>query len=235
MKEKHNIFLNNAEVLNAVRMDLEQYRPQPILIRQLAYLILHENAVILQDKHGVGLWVAMGGQKNFRLISYDKLPQFLCSLMEDIPPPLEKLAKICGCVFQELAYPGIQAGSGERGVFIETGMELFQCRQCGQCCQLLDYHRELTLEDYQLWQKLGRNDILDRVGVIRRRGEITGFRIWIDPVTHHVIKGCPWLVRDSVHNRYVCRIHDVRPGICRQYPGSRKHARMTGCRAFDRC
>jgi Fe-S-cluster containining protein len=31
-------------------------------------------------------------------------------------------------------------------------------------------------------------------------------------------------------NRYRCTIHDIRPTICRQYPGSRKHARMTGCR-----
>ena len=33
--------------------------------------------------------------------------------------------------------------------------------------------------------------------------------------------------------RSVCTIQDVKPGICRQYPSSRKHAVMTGCPGFQ--
>ncbi|WP_243545421.1 hypothetical protein [Pseudodesulfovibrio tunisiensis] len=33
----------------------------------------------------------------------------------------------------------------------------------------------------------------------------------------------------SKDGRRVCSIHDYKPEICRQYPGSRKHAAMTGC------
>ncbi|MFO8085520.1 MAG: YkgJ family cysteine cluster protein [Desulfobacterales bacterium] len=234
LTEKHKIYLDYKEALRAIRIDLGQYRSQPILLRRLAQLILSDNAAILQDKHGIGLWVATGGGKKFRLIQYKELPGYLCAILEDSYFPLETLAKICGCVFQQRAYPGSRSCEGQKeGIFVETGMEDFKCRQCGQCCRFLDYHNELTHEDYSRWQSLGRRDILERVGLIRKKGQIVAFRIWIDPVTHLLAKGCPWLTRDSEHNLYVCRIHDVRPKICRQYPGSRKHARMTGCLAFE--
>lgn len=46
---------------------------------------------------------------------------------------------------------------------------------------------------------------------------------------NRIAKTCPWLKRLPDRDRYACRIHDVRPSLCRQYPGTRKHARMTGC------
>ncbi len=230
--ERHRIFLDYTEALRAVRIDLEQYPPQPILLRQLAQMIL-AGKTVLQDKQGKGLWMAEGGKKKLRLIHYDQLPRYLCAAMENRTFSPEMLSRICGCVFQERAYPAVRSGENTGGgIFVETGMEAFECRQCGQCCRFLDYRKELTHEDYQWWQSLGRHDILERVKVIRKENRIIAYRIWIDPVSRLEVEGCPWLGRDSEHNRYFCRIHDVRPAICRQYPGSRKHGRMTGCKAF---
>jgi Fe-S-cluster containining protein len=233
MEEQHTIFLNYAEILIAVQNDLKQYPSQLFILRRLVQLILGEKILIQEDKHQTGMWVAMGKKGKCRLITYNQLPEYLYSVLEKSHPPIETLAKICGCIFQERAYTGSQKFGEEKGVFIETGMESFKCLQCGQCCRLLDYHKELTHEDYLLWQSMGRNDIMKRVGLIREKGEIVSYRIWIDPYTHQLLEGCPWLKKDSEHNRYICRIHNVRPGICRQYPGSRKHARMTGCNAFN--
>jgi Fe-S-cluster containining protein len=233
MEEQHTIFLNYAEILIAVQNDLKQYPSQLFILRRLVQLILGEKILIQEDKHQTGMWVAMGKKGKCRLITYNQLPEYLYSVLEKSHPPIETLAKICGCIFQERAYTGSQKFGEEKGVFIETGMESFKCLQCGQCCRLLDYHKELTHEDYLLWQSMGRNDIMKRVGLIREKGEIVSYRIWIDPYTHQLLEGCPWLKKDSEHNRYICRIHHVRPEICRQYPGSRKHAGMTGCDAFN--
>jgi Fe-S-cluster containining protein len=233
LKKKHTIFLNYAEALRAIQNDLEQYPPQPLLVQHLAQLILGEKIPVSEDRHRKGLWIAIGEKGKCRLITYDQLPEHLCGVLANKQFSDDVLAKICGCVFQERAYAGSQIPGGERGIWIETGMEDFKCLQCGQCCRFLDYHKELTHQDYLLWQSMERADIMKRVRVIKRAGEIAAYRIWIDPVTNQILEGCPWLVRDSEHNRYVCRIHDVRPKICRQYPGSRKHARMTGCNAFN--
>jgi Fe-S-cluster containining protein len=46
---------------------------------------------------------------------------------------------------------------------------------------------------------------------------------------------CPWLTKIPTQNRWECQIHGVRPAVCRQYPGSRKHAEITGCPGFRKC
>jgi Fe-S-cluster containining protein len=233
MKEKLTIFLNYAEALKAIQNDLEQYPPQPLLLRRLAQLILGEDGFISEDKNRTGLWVSRKQKGKCLLVTYDMLPGYLCSALKKNLPPIERVAKICGSVFQERAYVGSQDFEEERGIFIETGMENFKCLQCGRCCKVLDYHKELTYEDYHLWQSLGRTDIMKNAGLIRKDGEIVAYRIWIDPLTHKILENCPWLKKDSQHNLFICSIYDVRPGICRQYPGSRKHGRITGCSAFN--
>jgi Fe-S-cluster containining protein len=233
LKEKDAIFLNYAEALQAIQHDLEQYHPQPLLLQHLAKLILGEKVFISENKHRTGLWVGAEKKRNCRLIPYEKVPEYLCSILKNDHPPMEKLANICGCVFQERACVCSQTPGGENGILIETGMENFRCLQCGQCCRFLDYQQELTDDDYLLWKSLGRIDILKRVGLIKKKGAVIAYRIWIDPISFRISQVCPWLKRDSEHNRYFCLIHDVRPEICRQYPGSRKHAQKTGCSAFN--
>lgn len=233
MKEKPSIFLKYAEALKAIQNDLEQYPPQPLLLRHLAQLILGGDGFISEDKNRTGLWISREQKGKYRLIPYNLLPAYLCSALKKNLPPIEMVAKICGSVFQERAYVGSQDLEEDTGIFIETGMENFECLQCGRCCRVLDYHKELTNEDYRLWQSIGRVDIMKNVGLIRKAGEIVTYSIWIDPYTHKILENCPWLKNDHQHNLFICEIYDVRPGICRQYPGSRKHGRMTGCSAFN--
>jgi Fe-S-cluster containining protein len=127
----------------------------------------------------------------------------------------------------------IDPQTGCRGICIETGMESFYCRQCGRCCRTLDYHSGITAEDVASWQESGRADILEWVGVTRSNCLVPVYRIWVTPGTNQLAEVCPFLKRQSSENRWLCRIHDVKPKICREYPVSRKHALKTGCRGFE--
>ncbi len=233
-QSKDTVFLTRKEAIDAVRLDLKNYPPQPILLRRLAHLVFGDDRIVSEDSRQGGLWVRPAGKRKAVLLHCEALPESILAELGSQSIPLKTLVAVCGCVFQEKARPKTGEGGEAGGVILETGVENFKCRQCGRCCRVLDYHRELTMEDYRLWQELGRKDILKRVKVIRRKAEIVGFRIWMDPATKEILPTCPWLKKDSEHNRYFCLIHDVRPRICRQYPGTRKHARMTGCQGFER-
>ena len=115
-------------------------------------------------------------------------------------------------------------------VWVDTGMADFTCLRCGHCCRTLDYRDGCSVDDYRRWQALGREDILAWVGVVGQEGRIKAVRIWMEPGTNRYAEVCPWLGKTKDPKRFRCTIHEVRPMICRQYPGSRKHARMTGCR-----
>jgi Fe-S-cluster containining protein len=52
------------------------------------------------------------------------------------------------------------------------------------------------------------------------------------PGTREFAEACPFLQQKPAENRWICRIHNVKPQICRNYPVSRKHAVMTGCSGF---
>jgi len=42
--------------------------------------------------------------------------------------------------------------------------------------------------------------------------------LWISPVTGKELKRCPWLRKLPRQEKYRCRIHAVRPEVCRDYP-----------------
>ena len=165
-------------------------------------------------------------------ISLRDLGGLLVDTLAAAMPEPGKLAAICGQVFESPAYPGSDA-AGRTGIWLETGMADFQCLQCGHCCRNLDYRLELTEADYTMWRELGRTDILDWVAVFRRQGQPASYAIWVIPGTRSYAAVCPWLEKKPESGRWQCRIHSVKPEICRQYPGSRKHGRMTGCPAFS--
>ena len=109
----------------------------------------------------------------------------------------------------------------------------FKCKQCGHCCLHLDaFSTCATDEDIKMWQKAGRDDILEWVDPIQLGNHFI-YDIWISPVTHDDVKRCPWLRKLPNQDKYVCRIHDLKPEHCRAYPRSREHARKTGCKGFD--
>ena len=231
MSKKERFFLTIDETLDAVRCDFAQYASQFNLFSAIWPMIFGDGAYVLRDARSRSVWAKISGKTKLIPSSEDDLKQRILDRLGRYPPEPEHLARICSRVFGA----HVEAGVGPEphsspGIWVDTGMAGFVCTQCGRCCRSLNYHDGCSVRDYQGWQDLGRTDILDWVGVVRQHGQVAACRIWIKPGTNDFAETCPWLTRSPGSNRTICTIHDVRPSICRQYPGSRKHARMTGCR-----
>ena len=230
MPEKERLFLTIDEALEAVRNDFAQYPSQLNLLSVIWPMVFGDGTYVQQDARSRSVWAKIPGQIKLILSSEDDLKRRIVDQLKLSPPAPDHLARICSRVFGA----HVDAGSGPEpdsspGIWIDTDMSGFVCTQCGHCCRTLNYHDRCSVTDYKRWQDLGRTDILDWVGTIRQNGHVTACRIWMLPGTNQFAETCPWLKKSSDQDRYVCTIHDVRPTICRQYPGSRKHARMTGC------
>jgi Fe-S-cluster containining protein len=223
--------MSRKEVLAAIRADFDQYRPQTHLLLELFPLVFGERTVITGTPRDDSLWMAERGPKMFQISPRD-LGIRLCDEMEQTRLPLEDLAGVCRRVFRTAARPGGSDRSNEPGIWLFTGMEAFTCSQCGHCCRNLDYYDQLTQADYIRWQRLAREDILEKVRRVKQKDNTFAYRMWERPGTDNPGSTCPWLHKIPTRNRWECLIHDVRPEICRQYPGSRKHAEMTGCPGF---
>ena len=111
----------------------------------------------------------------------------------------------------------------------------FHCKQCGYCClNLLEaYYTSFHPDDIELWRKEKRHDILAWVVVTETDNPYDRYHGWISPITGEHVERCPWLRKLPDQNKYICRIQDVKPKHCREYPTSRKHAEDTGCKGFD--
>lgn len=239
MDEEERIFLSMKEAVSAIRNDFRQYPSQNRLFLELCPLILGADTAVVEDTRYNGLWISDPRRRHFsrmRKISPQELARILLDTLANKPPSIEVMAEICRRTFAAPVEPGNNGAGKGTGLWVDTGMAHFQCRQCGRCCRELDYRHELSAADYQLWQEMGRTDILERVATITRSGRIVSYAIWVEPGTRQFARVCPWLApADSREpsGAWICRIHDVKPEICRQYPGSRKHAAMTGCRGFE--
>ena len=90
-----------------------------------------------------------------------------------------------------------------------------------------------TIEDVAMWEREGRFDILEWVHPITLGEGHYIYDIWISPKTGDDVWRCPWLRKLPRQDKYICRIHDVKPEHCRKYPKSKKHAAETGCGGFE--
>lgn len=227
------IFLTRREALRAISIDFEQYAPQIKIWREICPLVLGSDVRLVEDINAHRLWLAVGRKRRMKPVKEKELGAILIRALERSDAPLKDLASICGRVFQTNVNTGHSADNGKPGIYVETGMEDFVCKKCGKCCRILDYHDQFTKQDYQYMEKLGRKDLLAWVRVISKRSWNSIYRIWVPPGRFRVSSTCPWLRPIENNTRWECAIHDVKPEICRQYPGSRKHAMMTGCPGFD--
>ena len=87
-------------------------------------------------------------------------------------------------------------------------------------------------QDIKHWEEAGRSDVLEWVVYMPLGERAFVYDIWFNPKTGEEAESCPWLRKLPKMNKYVCRIHDVKPRHCREYPKSRKHAEKTGCKGF---
>jgi Fe-S-cluster containining protein len=223
--------MTRKEVLAAIRADFNQYAPQIPLFLELSRLIFGEHAVVKHDSRDNHLWLAERDSKMVRLSPLE-FGFHLCRTLERSERPLEALASICRRVFRTTVQQGQANRSSEPGLWLFTGMEDFTCRQCGHCCRYLDYYDQLTEADFHSWQAMGRRDILEKVRRVKQVNGTYVYRMWERKTAENSAPACPWLHKIPTQNRWECRIHDARPSVCRQYPGSRKHAEMTGCPGF---
>ena len=233
MIEKETIFLTFQEALEAVCIDFRRYAPQVMLFSEVLRVISNGKAVINKDSEKEGRWVAAEPGSKMVWVNGTALGEYVCRALHEKDLEADVIVSVCSRVFQTRTFKGRDPESGLAGVFIETGMETFSCRQCGDCCNFLDYHDALTQMDVERWQQLGRQDILDWVSISCTPNGKPGYRIWVEPETGEMIDRCPFLKHLPNENRWLCRIHDVKPGICREYPVSRKHGLMTGCPGFS--
>ena len=110
----------------------------------------------------------------------------------------------------------------------------FTCKQCGSCCLLSDaFSNTVDEDDVLMWETLGRDDILEWVAEIPVGEGHSVYDIWISPKTGDDTTRCPWLRKLPNQDKYICRIHDVKPRMCQEYPKSINHAQETGCKGVD--
>lgn len=229
-----SILLTMKKAVDAVCRDFLQYDPQILLFSQIIQLISQGKTIVKREGLKNGAWVTVKGRQNMRWMEGEEIATYLSETLSEATLDATMLSSICAMVFQTRACPDVHPETGEISIRIETGMEDFFCRQCGQCCTLLDYEKELTADDVALWEKLGRKDILKWVRFLKREDGKTEYRIWTIPGTSRLADTCPFLKKSPPENCWKCLIQDVKPKICRQYPASRKHAFMTGCQGFKK-
>jgi Fe-S-cluster containining protein len=228
------IFLTTREAIDAICIDFRQYDPQILLFSEILPLITDNRIHIRREPGKKGAWVSRSGRADMRWLDGPALVGYMCRAVGRTPWHPGLLATVCGRVFQTRAVAACDTATRAEGVCIETNMADYVCRQCGHCCQTLDYHEDVTAEDVALWRSMGREDILQWVGESICHGQTHAYRIWVIPETGQLAETCPFLKRDPTTNRWQCLIHDVKPAICRHYPVSRKHAMATGCRGFEK-
>jgi Fe-S-cluster containining protein len=229
----HSIFLTIEEAIDAITLDFRRYAPQVLLFCSIIDLI-SDNEIRFQRAPGKeGVWVNQCRRSNMRWLDGPQLVDYMCTVIRTTPWTIDMLAAACRRVFQSRAKPATAPETGRPGIDIDTQMRLFECRHCGCCCRSLDYHHEAGADDVEMWRSLGRNDILRWVDTSVRENRTVAYRIWVDPGTRKLAQPCPFLKKEPAADRWGCTIHAVKPRICRNYPLSRKHAVMTGCRGFE--
>lgn len=229
MAQDHRIFLTPPQARAAIRADLFQYAPQKTLFRSLCPILLGRHTVAGENDDD-GVWIETGRLGKMRKITWEALRRRLGDAVMNHGADREAVAALLSRVFETPAAPGRDA-AGRQGLWLDTGMAGFACRLCGDCCRHLDYHEQCTVADVRRWRLAGRDDLIARTLPVRSGGRIDHYRIWSSADGRAIRQTCPWL-RPQDGGQFVCGIHDQKPGICREYPGSRKHALMTGCRGF---
>ena len=155
--EKDSVYLTVDEALEAIQSDFRQYGPQLMLFCEVHRLIAPTGVVMKRDSSKNGVWVNVPGKSAMRWLAGSELVAYMCELVEttDIRPEL--LASLCNRVFHTRSWTTVDSQSGQIGIHVETGMEGFECRQCGYCCKSLEYRNELTAADVVRWKQQNRN------------------------------------------------------------------------------
>jgi Fe-S-cluster containining protein len=104
------------------------------------------------------------------------------------------------------------------------------CTRCGKCCLNDSYMSTLSIDrtDVARWRKQGRADILQYVWSITPAVHDA----WVKPDGSECTR-CPFVRKDAGAATYKCRIYDMRPQVCRDYPSSYAQMEFVGCEIID--
>jgi len=102
------------------------------------------------------------------------------------------------------------------------------CTNCGKCCTNPSYMGSLsaTAEDVARWNEEGRDDILR---FVRELAPGWGADLWVDE-NDRERERCPFVRKVRGSKRYLCRIYETRPQVCRDYVAWSEH---TICEEVD--
>ncbi|MBL6994369.1 YkgJ family cysteine cluster protein [Desulfobacula sp.] len=219
-------FLTLAQAIDAVAADFEQYGPQPDLFHKIGALILGKDFKTCILNGSDRAWIRRNTDQPFEPVNDEVLGFYLIHVLETFEKDAASMAQICTLVFETPARPG--EVEGESGVWIENQMNGFVCKRCGNCCRRLE--NACAQEDWQLWESIGRSDILSWVKKEPLDNGKVRYSAWVDPQTGRPAESCPFLGHQPGTDIFFCNIHAVKPLVCREYPYTKKHARNTGCR-----
>ncbi|MCX5998077.1 MAG: hypothetical protein NTU41_00375 [Chloroflexi bacterium] len=92
-----------------------------------------------------------------------------------------------------------------------------RCSMCGRCCREQGSGFVMMPADYRRWRRGCRADILRYLWLLDgRRANGSLWIDWADPDTGHYLSCCPFLERAG-WGKCVCRIHETKPRICREF------------------
>lgn len=106
--------------------------------------------------------------------------------------------------------------------------EGFKCKQCGLCCKSTQYVN-ICAEDIERWKKHGRTDLFSNE--MKMEWDYFGssglFR-------NSTTCTCPFLGKKQNKKEFYCKIQEIKPLFCRQFPRSKEHAKsFCKCPGYD--
>jgi len=135
MKENDKIFLTLNQVLDAIRRDFNQYESQFELFQELCPVITGNRNIVIREGRNDCVLITRGKKIKSRHMTHAELSRYLFDRLKETAFPLEVMADICSKVFQTKSWAGRDAENGRDGIWIQTEMSKFKCRQCGNCCR----------------------------------------------------------------------------------------------------
>lgn len=107
------------------------------------------------------------------------------------------------------------------------------CTQCGKCCKTL-LLGSIHISETEDWVGHPVRSLADWAQAGLAGVDSSYVDLWINPRTGEEPERCPWLKKSpDKPGCYNCRIHDVRPSVCRDYPVDAEQAINHRCEMIE--
>jgi hypothetical protein len=79
--EKETIALTMDECINAIRLDFQQYGPQPLLFGELLRFISDNRTEMVREPGSSGVWIRSAGDRKMRWMEEPDLMDYMCEVI----------------------------------------------------------------------------------------------------------------------------------------------------------